>query len=142
MEYHERKKGIREQNLEKTRAQAIVEGDSDTYIKTTLELGYDLKEVPWLAEEPKEKEDLADIVLAEGGEMKNISLKTDKNKEFVEIINSKSYQNIIQGPTRQKLKRIIGDLKRKGYDTPYSPDMDTSGILRCYLNARRDILKL
>jgi len=85
---------------------------------------------------------LAGLVLDKGGEMKNISLKTDKNKEFVEIINLTPYQNIIQNQTRQKLKRIMGKLKRKGYDTLYSPDMDTSGILRCYLNARKDILKL
>ena len=85
---------------------------------------------------------LASLVLDKGRKMKNISLKTDKNEEFVEIINSRSYQNIIQGPTRQKLKRIMRELKRKGYDTPYSPDMDTSDILRCYLNARKDILKL
>ena len=85
---------------------------------------------------------LAGLVLDKGGDMKNISLKADKNKEFVEIINSKSYQNIIQNPTRQKLKRIMGDLKRKGYETPYFPNMDTSDILRCYLDARKDILKL
>lgn len=91
----ERKKSRYDQNLERKRAQAITEGDREKYIKTTSALGYDLNEVPWLAGEPKEKEDLADLVLAEGGEMKNISLKADKNKEFVEIINSKSYQNIM-----------------------------------------------
>jgi len=85
---------------------------------------------------------LANLVLAKGGEMKNISLKADKNKEFVELINSISYQNIMQGQTRRKLKGVMGKLKRKGYDTLYSPNMDTSEMWGCYLNARKDILKL
>ena len=137
----ERKKGKREQNLEEKRAQAIVEGNRDVYIKTTLELGYDINEVPWLAGEPEEKENLEEIVLEERGKIGNISLKVDKSK-FVEIMNSRSRQNIEQGQTRRKLKKILGELKRKGYGTNYSPGMNTAEMWTCYFKDRRDILSL
>ena len=140
-ENSERKKSKHEQNLEEKRAQAIVEGDRDAYIKTTLELGYDINEVPWLAGEPEERENLEKIVLEERGKIRNISLKVDKSK-FVEIINSTSCQNIRQSNTRRKLKRVLGMLKIKGYETNYSPDMNTAEMWTCYFKDRRNILSL
>jgi len=141
MEYPERKTSKREQNLENIREQAIVERDREKYIQTTLELGYDIGEVPWLAGEPEEREDLEEIILEEE-KIENVPLKVDKNKEFVEIMNSKSFQNIKQSYTRRKLKKLLGSLKRKGYETNYSPNMNTTEMLGCYFKDRRDILNL
>jgi len=141
MEYPERKTSKREQNLENIREQAIVERDREKYIQTTLELGYDIGEVPWLAGEPEEREDLEEIILEEE-KIENVPLKVDKNKEFVEIMNSKSFQNIKQSYTRRKLKKLLGSLKRKGYETNYSPNMNTIEMLGCYLKDRKDILNL
>ena len=129
------------EGLKEKRAQAIVERDRETYIKTTLELGYEIGEVPLLVEEPKEKEDLEEIVLEESGKIEDNSLKTD-NSEIVEIVNSRSLQNIKQSKTRQKLKGILGSLKRKGYETNYSPNMNTTEMWNCYFEDRRHILSL
>jgi len=129
------------EGLKEKRAQAIVERDRETYIKTTLELGYEIGEVPLLVEEPKEKEDLEEIVLEESGKIEDNSLKTD-NSEIVEIVNSRSLQNIEQSKTRQKLKGILGSLKRKGYETNYSPNMNTTEMWNCYFKDRRHILSL
>ncbi len=140
-ENSERKKGKRERNLEEKRAQAIVEGDRDIYIKTTVELGYDINEVPWLAGEPEEKENLEEIILEERGKIGNIPLNVDKSK-CVEIINSISCQNIRQSHTRRKIKQVLGKLKIEGYETNYSPDMNTIEMWACYFKDRRDILSL
>jgi len=129
-------------NLKEKREQAIKDWDRETYVKTTGKLGLDLGEVPDLAKEPEEKEDLEEIVLEEGGKIGNISLKTDKNKKYVEIINSRSFQNIKQPKTRQKLKGILGSLKRKGYETNYSPKMNLTEMWNCYFEDRRAILSL
>lgn len=128
------------EGLKGKRAQAIAEGDRETYIKTTLELGYDIGEVPWLAQEPKEKEDLEAIVLEEK-KIENTSLKVDESKS-IEIMNSRSLQNIKQSSTRRKLKKLLGDLKREGYVTNYRPDMNTTELWDCYFKDRRAILNL
>lgn len=130
------------EGLKEKRAQAIKDWDRETYVKTTRKLGYDIGEVPWLAQEPKEKEDLEEIVLEERGKIGSISLKADKNKEFVEIMNSTSSQNIKQSYTRRKLKRVLGKLKREGYETNYDPDMNTTELWNCYFKDRRAILNL
>ena len=129
-------------NLKEKREQAIRDWDRETYVKITGKLGLDLGEVPNLAKEPEERDDLEKIVLEESGKIGNISLKTDKNKEYVEIINSRSLQNIKQPKTRQKLKGILGLLQRKGYETNYSPNMNTTEMWNCYFEDRRHILSL
>ena len=129
-------------NLKEKRDQAIRDWDRETYVKITGKLGLDLGEVPNLAKEPEERDDLEKIVLEESGKIGNISLKTDKNKEYVEIINSRSLQNIKQPKTRQKLKGILGLLQRKGYETNYSPNMNTTEMWNCYFEDRRAILSL
>ncbi len=129
-------------NLKEKREQAIRDWDRETYVKITGKLGLDLGEVPNLAKEPEERDDLEKIVLEESGKIGNISLKTDKNKEYVEIINSRSLQNIKQPKTRQKLKGILGLLQRKGYETNYSPNMNTTEMWNCYFEDRRAILSL
>ena len=128
-------------NLKRQRKKAIINSDRENYIKTTLELGLDLAEVPYLAKEPEERDDLEKIVLEEGGKIEDNSLKTDNN-EFVEIINSRSLQNIEQSYTRRKLKGVLGKLKRKGYNTDYSPNMNTTEMWNCYFEDRRHILSL
>lgn len=129
--------------LKEKRAQAIKDWDRKTYIETTEKLGYDINEVPWLAGEPEEKEGFLEEIVLEGcGKTKDISLKVDKNKEFAEIMNSKSCQNIKQSYTRRKLKEVLGKLERAGYDTNYSPNMNTTEMWVCYFKDRRDILNL
>ena len=127
-------------NLKRQRKQAIINSDRENYIKTTLELGLDLAEVPYLAKEPEEKEDLEEIVLEER-KIENIPLKVDKSK-FVEIMNLRSCKNIKQSYTRRKLKEILGKLKRKGYETNYSPNMNLTEMWNCYFEDRRAILSL
>ena len=129
------------EGLKEKRAQAIRDWDRETYIKTTAKLGLDLGEVPGLVVEPEERENLEKIVLEERGKIENIPLKVDKSK-FVEIMNSRSGQNIKQSNTRRKLKRVLGMLKIKGYETNYSPDMNTAEMWTCYFKDRRNILSL
>ena len=132
------------EGLKEKREQAIKEGDRESYTKITLELGLDLGldlgEVPDLAKEPEERDDLEKIVLEEG-EIENIPLKVDKSK-CVEIMNARSFQNIKQSCTRRKLKEILGKLEGAGYETTYSPKMNTVEMWNCYFKDRRVILNL
>ena len=142
----ERKKFRYEQNLIKKRERAIDEKDGVAYIQTTLELGYDLDEIPGLADEG-----YSQMVLDTGksmnlGGLEEISLELDKELkrqlEFTKIINLSTLSSIRQSKTRLKLKGILGKLKKKGYDTNYSPNMNNSEMWKCYFKARRDILSL
>ena len=87
---------------------------------------------------------LADRVIRKFG-MENttkIMSMTEKDLEYYDIITSKSYQNIMQGQTRRKLKRVLGRLKKERYETNYSPNMSTTEMWDCYFDARKDILNL
>ncbi len=132
------KKTKYERNLEEERAEAILERDGLTYIKTTAALGLDLNEIPDLAEEGYAQMEIEKNQSRKS--LENIPLVSDEESEFVRIINSKSLHNILQSKTRLKLKGILGRLKKAGYNTNYSPSMNTSEMKRCYFEARKDIL--
>ena len=144
--FPERKKFRYEQNLIKKREKAIKESDGVNYVLTTLSLGFNLDEVPGLAEEGYAQMALDTKKSMDTGGLEEISLELDKElKEqlkFTKIMNSTSYKSIMQSKTRLKLKRVLGELQRAGYEIDYSPDMSTSEMLNLYFPARKDILNL
>lgn len=123
-------------NLEKKRAQAISEGDRETYVKTTLELGYDIGEVPWLAEEPEEKEDLEEIVL-ENGIGKSLSSKL---KRLYDIVN-RSFSELQSGEriSPKEYKQRLSELKKAGWPVKRYSEMRRREVKSCFSRVQQKI---
>ena len=127
--------------LKEKRARAITERDGIMYIQTTEALGFDLDEIPGLADKGYDQMALEQNPSKNTGGLE-ASLESDKKAKWVGIINSTNYFSIRQGPTRLKLKRVLGKLKKAGCDTKYDPKMNTSEMWGCYFKDKKNILSL